>query len=251
MAARKDLTESAVSGSLSDEELMRRYASGEAACLQALFARHARRVQAFFWCMLGDLGQAAEHSQRTWLRVHRERKSFPQNPGDAQTFVSWLYSQAVQLRRDSARAQSVQASQPGAARVVTDAESLVRAIHDLPESYREVVVLQSLVGMSNAEIAAVLGATESAVEQRAQQGYEQLAASAPEPGTDKQAAGRAILVPELLDRAIPPGPLELSARALLPAVAHDLRAGRSTWPFYLAVLLVAVMMLAVRLHLFR
>lgn len=254
----------------SDEELMRRYQDGEAACLQQLFARHARRVTAFFWCMFGDLAQAAELSQRTWLRVHRNRKTFAKTPlllqssssasptttkGDgSERFVTWLYSQAVQLRRDSARAPVVQASQPGAARAVTDAASLVRALHDLPDSYREVVVLQSLIGLSLAEIAAVLGATESTVEQRLQQGYEQLAASDPNSdgaALDKQAIGKALISPELLDRAILPKPLELSARALIPVVAHDLRPARPTWPLYLAAVLVALVVMFVRHHLFR
>lgn len=253
----------------SDEELMRRYQDGEVACLQLLFARHARRLTAFFWCMFGDLAQAAELSQRTWLQLHRNRKSFAKSPAaqppaatGAERFVTWLYGQAVQLRRESARAPVVQASQPGAARAVTDAASLVRALHDLPDSYREVVVLQKLVGLSSSEIAAVLGATEPTVEQRAQQGYEQLAASSPanDPESsaenspdlpDRRAVGQALISPELLDRAILPKPLELSARALLPVVAHDLRPARPTWPLYLAAVVVALVVMFARLHLFR
>lgn len=225
-----------------DESLMQRYRDGDSEALQVLFRRHARRLQTFFLCTQKSPEQADELSQKTWLRLHHGRREYAAGA----PFLPWLYAFAVQLRRDSVRQEVVQASQPGASRSVTDGPSLLRALHDLPDSYLEVVVLHRLIGLSYPQIAKALGATESAVQQRAQQGYEQLAGSSQRVEGDAEKRGQAVFDPSLLDTTVAAAPLELSARALLPIVARELTPHRPPWPLFAAfVVLISVVALAV------
>jgi RNA polymerase sigma-70 factor (ECF subfamily) len=48
------------------------------------------------------------------------------------------------------------------------------ALDRLPETYREAIVLTKITGLSVAEAATVLGATETAVKLRVHRGYNQL-----------------------------------------------------------------------------
>lgn len=225
----------------SDEALMRGYRDGDAEALRSLFVRHARKLQTFFFCLLGSLEQTEELSQKTWLRLHRIRKSYSND----QPFVPWLYTLAVQLRRDSVRDAAVQASPPAAACVVNDAPSLVRALLGLPDSYREVVVLHRLIELPFPTIAHVLKATESAVEQRAQQGYEQLATlTGSSQATDRVRAGQAVFDPAFFQTEADPVLLERSARALLPVVARDLQPVHAP-AVWLAVGFVVLLLVAV------
>lgn len=218
----------------SDEALMQRYRDGDSAALRDLFQRHARRLQTFFLCTQKSAEQADELSQKTWLRLHQDRREYAMGA----PFLPFLYAVAVQLRRDSVRQEVVQASQPGASRSVTDGPSLLRALHDLPDSYLEVVVLHRLVGLTYPQIAKALGATEPAVQQRAQQGYEQLASSSQKTDGDVEQRGQAVFDPSLLDTVVDATPLEHSARALLPIVARELTPHRPPWPLYAAFLLL-------------
>jgi RNA polymerase sigma-70 factor (ECF subfamily) len=233
----------------SDASLMQRYRDGDSDALRGLFRRHARRLQTFFLCTQKSAEQAEELSQQTWLRLHRDRRGY--TPGTP--FLPWLYAIAVQLRRDSVRQPVVQASQPGAARAVTDGPSLIRALQDLPDSYREVVVLHRLVALSYPEIAQALGATESAVQQRAQQGYEQLAessqAAAGTSDAPPEQRGQAVFDPSLLDAVVALAPLEQNARALLPVVARELTPRHLPWPIYAACLFLLSVVALVLLRL--
>lgn len=226
----------------SDEALMQRYRDGDSDALRALFRRHARQLQTFFLCTQKGAEQADELSQKTWLRLHHDRREY----ASGAPFLPWLYSFAVQLRRDSVRQEVVQASQPGASRSVTDGPSLLRALHDLPDSYREVVVLHRLVGLSYPQIAKALGATEPAVQQRAQQGYEQLAGSSTQTDGDAETRGQAVFDLSLLDGVVAATPLEQSAWALLPVVARELTPHSPPWPLFAAfVVLISVVALVI------
>lgn len=241
MATGKDLSLEP-GGNLADEALMENYLAGDLEGLRGLFVRHARRLQAFFWCMSGSAAQAEELSQKTWLRLHRQRKNFERTQG----FAPFLYGLAVQVRRDQVQGGVVRASQPGVSRLVKSAATLVRVLADLPDSYREVLVLERLLGLRTVEVARALGATEDAVKQRAQQGETQLAELALRAQEDLPLFDAA-----LFDAAIEPKPLEQSARALLPIAARDLAPLRIPFRFVVAFLFLATVAAVFSLRLFR
>ena len=149
-----------------DDAWMRRFQAGDGDAFDVLFVRHAKRLYLTLFALLGRDDQAMELAAQTWRWVQRRRDTYSGKP----TFRSWLLAQAMRLRREQARSQSVTASQPGEPRPVTDGASLLCALHDLPDSYREALVLHRYAELSFAEIAEVLGASEEAVQKRAQQG---------------------------------------------------------------------------------
>lgn len=228
----------------SDEELMQRYRAGELDALRSLFVGHAQKLQAFFFCMLGNSVQAEDLCQKTWLRLHEMRKSYAAD----QQFIPWFYGLAMQLCRDFRRTKRVRVSHPGVAREVTDAASLVRALRDLPDNYREAVVLKQMLGVGSQDLAHILGATESAVKQRVEQGEIQLSRLViraklqilTADTEDKAQAAQAVLTPELINRAIEPAALEHNARALLLAAARDLSPQNSSWPIFAVSIFLAV-----------
>lgn len=191
---------------LSDEQLMRRYQDGDSDAFSALFVRHARVLYSALCCLLTDEDRAVTVASQTWQDVHRLRSSYR----PPQSFQCFLFTLAASRRRAVEREGAVSASQPGEPRPVTDGPSLLRALRSLPDSYREVVVLQRCVGLSSAEVATVLGATEAAVRQRAGAGEAQLAqAGVPLPATT--------LLP------VSPATLDHIARAVLPTVERPAR----------------------------
>lgn len=195
---------------LSDEELMRLYQAGDSEAFAALFVRHARLLYCALYCLLTDEEQAVAVASQTWCDVHRLRGGYRR----AQSFRCFLFGLAAQNRRAVERDLAVVASQPGEPRPVTDPASLAAALRRLPDSYREVVVLQRWLGLSLAEVAAVLGATEDAVGKRAGAGEEQLALAGVE--LPSPALGPAFwpVLPTTLDHI---------ARAVLPAVERSFR----------------------------
>ena len=94
------------------------------------------------------------------------------------------------------------------------------------------------------------------MQQRAQQGYEQLAdmtevpAGAVVDGSRSQ-RGESTFAPTLLDAAIEAKPLEHSARALLPIVARDLAPHRASWSLYAAFVVLISVAALVFMRLFR
>lgn len=155
-----------------DEVLMRSYQQGNLQALETLFARHARAVYTFFLYTTLS-GTAAERlSQLAWLEAHKQRASY-----NGSQFLRWLLTISARVRREHeppAAKEHDNKSAPPVPPFLTD-NPLDRALAAMADSYREVVVLHRLLQLPFDDIAAVLGATEAAVKNRAQQGYVQLA----------------------------------------------------------------------------
>jgi len=217
---------------LSDEALMRLYQAGDSDAFDRLFVRHARDLYLALCGLLGQEDPALDLSRQTWQQVHRRRHSFD----GQQSFRSWLYAQAAQLRREQARAPSVTASQPGEPQPVTDTASLLRALHGLPASYREALVLHRYVGLSVLDIATALGASEQAVQQRVRQGEQLLL----------QTVG---VVPSKALLTVAPETLDQIARSVLPVVCRSKPSALPvSWVLSGLVLGLGLVLLFVRLH---
>jgi RNA polymerase sigma-70 factor (ECF subfamily) len=137
----------------SDSELIRRYRSGDASALEALYWRHAQRVWRYARYFSNREEQAAEILQETFARVVQHLKNFE---GRAQ-FTTWLFtvvrSVAVENSRRHARtplldepemANRIPTEHPGPVEqlALDETRAAVRAaIARLPESEREVVLL--------------------------------------------------------------------------------------------------------------
>ncbi len=164
-----------------DEELMERFCDGEQAAFEALFARHAGRVQGFLARMVRDGPLAEDLLQTTFLSVIRARGRY--EPGTR--FAPWLLTIAANAARDALRRrQHVEAyskeSDPSPASVppaVGDPgmrRRLEDALQQLHPDQREAVILSKVEGWSFEEIASMRGISVGAARVRAHRGYEKL-----------------------------------------------------------------------------
>ncbi|MFY0523360.1 RNA polymerase sigma factor [Archangium gephyra] len=160
---------------------MERFCDGDQAAFEALFARHAGRVQGFLARMVRDGPLAEDLLQTTFLSVVRARGRY--EPGTR--FAPWLLTIAANAARDALRRrQHVEAyakdrdpspasvppgvGDPGMRRHIED------ALQQLHPDQREAVILSKVEGWSFEEIASMRGISVGAARVRAHRGYEKL-----------------------------------------------------------------------------
>lgn len=155
-----------------DEELMRRVARGDRAAFDLLARRHVAASIGFARRVLGNAADAEEVVQEAMLRVWTHA---PRWRPEAR-FRTWLYRIVFNLclnrrRRPAfaslADAGDLAATEPDAAAQLEAGErdrAVAAAIAALPERQRAAIVLTYDQGLGNAETAAVLGTSVSAVE---------------------------------------------------------------------------------------
>lgn len=161
---------------------MERFCQGEAEAFDVLFGRYARAVNAFLARMVGNPSLAEDLTQATFLSLVRSRGRFQSGA----RFKPWLYAIAANAARDHLRRRHVEeltpegqlpqnaASHDPLPRDLGLERQVQAALAQLPTAQREAIVLHRFEGLSFAEIAEVVGLTESAVKVRAHRGYERL-----------------------------------------------------------------------------
>ena len=153
-----------------DEYLMARVARDQPELLEKLLRRHANPLLTFLVRMVGDHHRGEELFQEVFLAVWRKRRQY-QYP---RPFKAWLYAIALNKCRASFRGRSAPpvplnvedaittTVSPSDAAIATETAALVdRAIKQLPQQQRAVVVLRVWQGLSYAQIAEVAGCTEA------------------------------------------------------------------------------------------
>jgi RNA polymerase sigma-70 factor, ECF subfamily len=157
---------------------LRRLRAGDARAFEEFVHLYQHRVFGVALRMLGSAAEAEEIAQEVFLRAHRALAEFR---GDAK-LSTWLYAIASRLcltRLGSSERSMVRqgeesllrlphpASGPDAAIEQGELEAaLHRAISELPDERRIVVVLRDLEGLSYDEIAAALGLEPGTVRSR-------------------------------------------------------------------------------------
>ena len=161
---------------------MERFCGGVAQAFDALFERHARAVHAYLTRVTASRVVAEDLTQATFLSVVRSRGRFQR----AVQFRPWLYAIATNAARDYfRRGRREQLTEKGEFPIDAPAiddppsdtilERAVRAaLEQIPAQQREVIILNRFEGLSMAEVAVAVGASEAAVKVRAHRGYERL-----------------------------------------------------------------------------
>ncbi len=159
---------------------MQQFCAGDGKAFDALFTRHATGVRRYLLRVTGNAATADDLVQATFLSVVRARGRFLAGA----RFKPWLYAIATNAARDlHRRTKHEGVTEDGALPdeaidpVFRDPglERSVRgALAKLPDAQREAIILHRFEGLSFAEIAEVVGLTESAVKVRAHRGYETL-----------------------------------------------------------------------------
>jgi RNA polymerase sigma-70 factor (ECF subfamily) len=172
------------------DRAMARYAEGHDESFAVVYAGIGMRLLRFLRRLSGADDVASDLLQETLLRMHLARASF--RPGAA--VLPWSYTIARNVFLDRARSkkhaalsleklEEAGAPEPGeSARAESEvlakeaARAVERALLRMSDARREAFVLIRFEGLSVADAAEILGASENAVKLRAFQAYEAIRA---------------------------------------------------------------------------
>ena len=158
-----------------DEVLIERLRGGEAAAGDALCRRYAQPLLRYLQRLAGD-GMAEELHQQTWLSVLDNLEKFDPasvgTGGGSGSFKAWLFRIATNKANDHWRSRGREKAAKEGLKLVTDDElphaghrleateqeqKLRRAIGQLPDAQRQVLMLRYYGNMKFVDIAKTLG----------------------------------------------------------------------------------------------
>lgn len=155
--------------SASDEDvrLARACAAGDTVVFEDIYRTHGERMKSIAYNHLGNISDAEDAVQETFLKVHRAASTY----NGESAFTTWLYRVLINtcydaLRRRQRRIQEapiediLTTERAGAS--VDDAKrmTLRKMLSELPEQRRTVFLLFEVEGLTHAEIGEVLGISE-------------------------------------------------------------------------------------------
>jgi len=166
-ASTQMMTEAPVAAAnLDDRRLASQCASGDTAAFERIYRTHGDRMKSIAYNHLGNVSDAEDAVQETFLKIHRAASTFT---GEA-SFSTWMYRilintcyDALRKRQRHPEDQEEEGSFERHAPNVDDTKriALRKLLESLPEQRRTVFSLFEIEGLSHAEIAGVLGITEA------------------------------------------------------------------------------------------
>jgi RNA polymerase sigma-70 factor, ECF subfamily len=159
-----------VGGEPDDRELLERARGGDLEAFAEFVRRHEKRIRSVVRPLLDDPRDAEEATQDVFVQAWRSAAQFR---GEA-AVSTWLYRIAVNealMRTRARRPATVELDESitGADLPAEDLQLrsfLLARLRELPYDYRAPLVLRDLEGLSNAEVADVLGLSLSAAKSR-------------------------------------------------------------------------------------
>ena len=187
----------------SDELLVRRFQDGSADAFEILVQRHGTRVYNLCLRILGDPDEAADVSQDTFLAALRKLSTFR---GDS-AFTTWLHRVTVNACYDSLRRKrrrpllqivrdedderpETSLPAPDHADEVVFSVDVARALLEVPEEFRVVLVLADVQDLPYDEIARVLEIPVGTVKSRVFRGRAALGKALGSPRGEPSRASR-------------------------------------------------------------
>lgn len=164
-----------------DIELMRCLAEGDDLALNRLMDAWSQPLIAYLTRLTSNGATAQDLVQETFVRVYRHRLEYR----SSQKFSTWLFAIATNLARNHARWRGrhpetllghenlselpvISKDAPPDEQTIANERiaAIQKAVSELPQDMREVLILSTWHGMSHAEIARVQNTSEKAVELR-------------------------------------------------------------------------------------
>jgi RNA polymerase sigma factor (sigma-70 family) len=185
-------------GDGSDGALMTRVAAGDPEAFKQLVARHTPMVHAIACRMLGDLAEAEDVVQETFVKLWVNAKGWTPAGGGLGAWLRRISTNACldRLRRSrlvSDEAVPERADDAPQADLVIDGErrraAVAASIQALPDRQRAAIVLTYYEGVSNAEAASILGVGVKALESLLVRARQALAQSLARKGLLPEGAG--------------------------------------------------------------
>jgi RNA polymerase sigma-70 factor, ECF subfamily len=178
-----------------DNDLLQDFLEGDRDAFSILVRRHEDRLFAMALRMTGNRADAFDATQDAFVAAFRRARSFR---GDS-AFGTWLYRIGINATQDLLRKRrhetlkddvgdSEEEPRESPQRRVDDAVAtrvdVARALAELPEEYRDAVVMHDLGGVPYEEIALVTGTKMGTVKSRISRGRRRLAELLEQPEGD-------------------------------------------------------------------
>jgi len=180
---------------MSDEDLMSQFQAGVVEAFDILVSRYKDPLTNYIYRFLGDMKECEDLLQETFLRVYRNRHSYRR----IAKYSTWLYTIAGNLARSEYRKrkrrrlyslQSVNRDEEEYEVEIPDetfspdrhTESVFQdqyiqdALKEIPQEFREVVVLRDVQQLAYEEIAEITGLPMGTVKSRINRGRTKLQA---------------------------------------------------------------------------
>ncbi len=168
------------------DALIARAQAGDAVAFDSLYGRFRQIVFRFLYYRVGETAGAEDLTSDVFMRVAR---ALPGYRRQRASFQAWLLQIARNLAIDHYRRSRARPQSPldeGLATAGDELEQVAEqrltherlrgALGDITEEQREVVVLRFVAGCSTAEVAAIVGKSETAVKALQRRGLEALRA---------------------------------------------------------------------------
>lgn len=162
------------------ETLMREYAEGSEAAFDELYRRMTPKLFGYLLRLTRHRERAEDLLQVTYSKIHRARERYLEDA----PLLPWVLAIARRTYFDDVRSRRTRREDLSPEGVLpepspsygedTGTELLDRALAELPEAYREAIVLTKITGLSLNEAAAVVDSTPSALKLRVHRGYKVL-----------------------------------------------------------------------------
>lgn len=165
-----------------DESLMLKYAQGDNAAFELLYARHKDSLYRYFLRQCHDAGLAQDLFQELWGRVIKAASNYK----DSAKFTTWIYRIGHNLLVDQYRALKPVDVEEDMSQYGNDdnpaketlrlqqADHLKYCMNKLPQVQLEAFLLKEESGLSAPAIADVVGASMEACKSRLRYAYERL-----------------------------------------------------------------------------
>jgi RNA polymerase sigma-70 factor (ECF subfamily) len=150
---------------MTEAQLIRQACEGNGTAVRALYERYSPRVYAVVRRIAGDEDLAQDYAQEAWIRAIRALPSFR---GDAR-FSTWLHRIAVNSALQAVRKAATRTKREGPMPEAIPVEPaggdtllgdmLERAMDQLPDGMRQILILHDVEGYTHEEIGEVLGVT--------------------------------------------------------------------------------------------
>ena len=172
----------------SDGDIIDQVLGGQKQAFSVLVERYQRQIFNLMYRYSRSDHDAADLTQEVFLRAYEKLSSFK----SSNSFFSWLYTLAVNKAHDWSRKQSrrkkyqndLQNTRPDPVRTESKQEKILqrqedvmelqRAMQELPDDTREILVLRYHHNFSVKESAEIFSISESAVKMRTSRGLKQL-----------------------------------------------------------------------------
>jgi RNA polymerase sigma-70 factor (ECF subfamily) len=172
---------------VSDADLVERAENGERAAFDELVERHYAVVVTAAYKVLVDVDAANDCAQEAFLEAAGNLGTLREKA----KFVRWIYgishrkaiyvlrrqklhTAALEIKKDESRALIPLGSPSDQAEKAEKLASIRKSLTDIPEIYREVIVLKYVDGRSHDEIAQILDLSHAAVDKRLTRGKDLL-----------------------------------------------------------------------------